>query len=117
MYQDGPRGLEYRREPEDEHVEDPYTYGIDWDVANDSTFMNHLLDQNPQDWADRNPFAPGLDTLSHVPCDAPNCPFTPEEVLELDRRLVIVVDVRSRSMHVRRLVWAAALGICNEIYS
>ncbi|KAJ7893142.1 hypothetical protein B0H14DRAFT_3105081 [Mycena olivaceomarginata] len=104
-------------QPDDEHVEDPYTYGIDWDVANDSTFMNQLLDQNPQDWADRNPFAPGLDTLSHVPCDAPNCPFTPEEVLELDRRLATVVDVRSRSMHVRRLVWAAALGICNEIYS
>ncbi|KAF8160531.1 hypothetical protein K438DRAFT_1619197 [Mycena galopus ATCC 62051] len=116
MYHDGPRGLEYRREPENEHVEDPSIYGIDWDVADDPTLMNHLLTENPQDWEERNPFAPGADELSHVPCDAPNCPLSPDAVAELDRRLATVVDLQSRSMGVRRLVWAAAFEIANEMY-
>ncbi|KAJ6452934.1 hypothetical protein C8R45DRAFT_1193300 [Mycena sanguinolenta] len=116
MYQDGPRGLEYRRDPVDEHVEDPNTYGIDWDVANDHTLMNHLLAENPQDWADSNPFAPGLASLSHIPCEPPHCPFTPAQVDELDRQVAAVVNVHSRSMHVRRLVWTAAFRIANEMY-
>ncbi|KAJ6462980.1 hypothetical protein C8R45DRAFT_911879 [Mycena sanguinolenta] len=116
MYQDGPRGLEYRRDPVDEHVEDPNTYGIDWDVANDPTLMNHLLAENPQDWADSSPFAPGLASLSHVPCEPPHCPFTPAQVDELDRQVAAVVNVHSRSMHVRRLVWTAAFCIANEMY-
>ncbi|KAJ7063792.1 hypothetical protein B0H15DRAFT_794718 [Mycena belliarum] len=116
MLQDGPRGLEHRSQPMAEDVDDPGTYGIDWEVADDPTLMNHLLVENPQDWEERNPFAPGLDTLSHVPCDAPNCPLTPEQVRDLDVRLGAIVDVRSCSMHVRRLVWQAAMGICSELY-
>ncbi|KAJ7882207.1 hypothetical protein B0H14DRAFT_3756899 [Mycena olivaceomarginata] len=116
MYHDGPRGLEYRQDPIDEPIDDPTLYGIDWDVADDPTLMNHLLVQNPQDWADGNPFAPGIDRLSHVPCDAPDCPFSAEQVAELDQRLASEVDLRSRSMHVRRLVWAAAFRIANNMY-
>ncbi|KAJ6531693.1 hypothetical protein B0H10DRAFT_1861097 [Mycena sp. CBHHK59/15] len=37
MLQDGPRGLERVVEPVDEVVEEISTYGIDWDVADDST--------------------------------------------------------------------------------
>lgn len=114
--QDGPRGLEQLVEPVDEEVEDPNTYGIDWDVANDATLMTHLLTENPQEWEERNPFAPGLDDLSHVPCDAPGCPFTLEQVRYLDERLSAAVDIHSRNMNVRRLVWRAAMGICSELY-
>ncbi|KAJ6459367.1 hypothetical protein C8R47DRAFT_987469 [Mycena vitilis] len=116
MLQDGPRGLEHRREPADEPVADPHTYGIDWDVANDPALMAHLLEQNPQDWESRNPFAPGVEALSHVPCDAPDCPLSPEEVQHLDHRLAAEVDLHSRSMHVRRLVWITAMQICSELY-
>ncbi|KAJ7681447.1 hypothetical protein B0H17DRAFT_1230753 [Mycena rosella] len=109
MLQDGPRGIEHRTQPLDEHVDNPEIYGIDWDVADDTTLMSHLLEENPQEWEERDPFAPGLDTLSHVPCDAPNCPLTPEQVAVLDERLAAIVDVRTRSMH-------SAMEICDELY-
>ncbi|KAJ7842983.1 hypothetical protein B0H14DRAFT_3086611 [Mycena olivaceomarginata] len=116
MLQDGPRGLEYRTDPVSEAVEDPSTYGIDWTVADDPALMAHLLEQNPQDWANHNPFAPGPDELSHVPCDAPDSPFTAEQIRNLDTQLSAEVDTRSRSMHVRRLVWTKAMELCNQFY-
>ncbi|KAJ7604059.1 hypothetical protein FB45DRAFT_983870 [Roridomyces roridus] len=116
MLQDGPRGLEHRVDPIEDEVDDPDTYGIDWDTANDPTLMNHLLTQNPHEWEEQNPFAPGLDNLSHVPCDTPDSPFTVAEINELDRRLGLRVDLQSRSMHVRRLVWREAMEICSHFY-
>ncbi|KAJ7711640.1 hypothetical protein B0H16DRAFT_1343575, partial [Mycena metata] len=90
--------------------------GIDWDVADDPALMAHLLDENPQDWATQNPFAPGHDTLSHVPCDAPDSPFDAEEITALDTQLAAEVDLTSRNMHIRRLVWIKAMEICNSFY-
>ncbi|KAJ7032327.1 hypothetical protein C8F04DRAFT_959160, partial [Mycena alexandri] len=116
MLQDGPRGLELITAPVDEHVDDPTTYGIDWDVADDPTLMHHHLLQNPQEWEDHNPFAPGLETLSKVPCDAPDSPFSAEQIEYLDRELAVVVDTTSRSMNVRKLVWQEAFRICNTLY-
>ncbi|KAJ7828422.1 hypothetical protein B0H13DRAFT_2240860 [Mycena leptocephala] len=106
MLQDSPHRLEHWIEPAEESVDNLDTYGIDWDMANDPALMNHLLNQNPQDWVSRNPFALGLDSLSHVPCDAPNCPFTPEEVHYFDQQLAVRVDI----------LWIAAMEICNELY-
>ncbi|KAJ6471555.1 hypothetical protein C8R45DRAFT_836503, partial [Mycena sanguinolenta] len=119
MLQDGPRGLEYRSDAPGEDIEDPSVYGIDWDVADDSVLMTHLLDQNPQDWADHNPFAPGLETLSHVPCDSPDTPvnFTVEHIAALDAQLTVAFDMTSRNMHIHRLVWVRAMEICNEFYT
>ncbi|KAJ7133871.1 hypothetical protein C8R43DRAFT_1089642 [Mycena crocata] len=119
MLQDGPRGLEYRinaAADDDEALGDPSTYGIDWDVAQDPTLMGHLLDQNPQDWSERNPFAPGLDTLSHVPCDPPNSPFTAEQIASIDAELAAQIDLSSRSMHIRRLAWQKSMELCNRFY-
>ncbi|KAF7333869.1 hypothetical protein MVEN_02344000 [Mycena venus] len=115
---DGPRGLEYRAEPPSDDVEDPTTYGIDWDVADDSTLMTHLLDQNPQDWDEHNPFSPGQDALSHVPCDAPDAPseLTREHIAALDAELASTFDTSSRNMHVWRLVWMKAMEIFNQFY-
>ncbi|KAJ7482749.1 hypothetical protein FB451DRAFT_1338262 [Mycena latifolia] len=117
MLQDGPRGLEYSPNPIDEPVDDVSTYGIDWDVADDPALMTHLLDHNPQDWSERNPFAPGLDALSHVPCEPPDAPFSPEEITIIDAELAAQVDVTSRSMHVRRLVWVKAMEVCNRFFT
>ncbi|KAJ6534093.1 hypothetical protein B0H19DRAFT_964714 [Mycena capillaripes] len=116
MVQDGPRGIERLVNPPDELLEDPSTYGIDWDVADDPTLMRHHLMENPQEWADHNPFAPGVQDLSDVPCEAPDCPFTPEQVAHLDRVLAQAVDMTSRSMQVRKLVWREAFVICNGFY-
>ncbi|KAJ7786871.1 hypothetical protein B0H14DRAFT_3095541 [Mycena olivaceomarginata] len=99
MLQDGPRSPEYRAEPVDEVVEDPSTYGIDW-----------------TDWANHNPFAPGPNELSHVPCDAPESPFSVEQIQVLNTQLAAEVNSWSRSMHVCRLVWTKAMELCAQFY-
>lgn len=106
--------------PDDEEINDYATYGIDWDVADDPTLMNHLLQQNPQDWADSNPFATGPDSgqLSHVECEPPGSPFSLEQIAHFDDLLhQSGVDLLSRNMGIRRLVWKRALDICREMYA
>lgn len=117
MLTDGPRGLLRRTQPVEEDVEDASTYGIDWVVADDPALMNHLLTENPQDWSDRNPFAPGLETLSQVACEPPNSPFDLVRIAALDAALAAELDLTSRSMHVRHLVWIRALEICHDMSS
>ena len=97
MLQDELRGPLPVADPE-EAVADPATYGIDWDVAANTMFMNHLLKNNPQDWEDDNPFATSPSRLSYVPCDAPNCPMNPQQILDLDAQLAMWIPVHSRSM-------------------
>ncbi|KAJ7030558.1 hypothetical protein C8F04DRAFT_961386, partial [Mycena alexandri] len=114
MLQDGPRSLERITAPVDKQVEHPMTYGIDWDVADNPTLMHHHLLQHLQEWEDHNPFAPGLETLSKVPCDAPDSSV--EQIEYLDRKLVVVIDTTSCSMNMRKLVWQEAFRICNTLY-
>ena len=102
MVQDGPWGIQQLlNEPVDEEVDDPATYSIDWEVADDFMLMNHLLQENPQEWEDNNPFSLVLTSglLSHVECEPPSSPFSP-------------IDLHSRSMNIQRLVWMEALEIC-----
>ncbi|KAJ7573350.1 hypothetical protein C8J56DRAFT_804889 [Mycena floridula] len=118
MVQDGPRGLDrlYVENPVDDVVEDPAAYGIDWEVADHPQLMNHLLEHNPQDWDEQNPFAHGPATQSHVECEPPTCPLTPAEVALLDLALVHRIhDLASRDMRIRRLVWSEAFTICNHL--
>ncbi|KAJ7776603.1 hypothetical protein DFH07DRAFT_731418 [Mycena maculata] len=116
MVHDGPRGLERFVDAPDEDIADPSTYGIDWDVVDDPALMRHHLMQNPQEWEERNPFAPGVEDLSDVPCEAPDSPFSTEQIEYLDHELAAIVDLTSRSMHVRQLVWKEAFRICNTFY-
>ena len=116
MIQDGPHGILPLPESLEEDVEDPSMYGIDWEVADDPTLMNHLLTENPQDWVEENPFiaSTGPPTFSHVPCESPNCPLSPEQVNMLDTMLAMRVNIHSRSMEIRRLVWLEAANICQH---
>ena len=116
MLQDGPRGVQRLTTPTDKPVDDLASHGIDWDVTDDHRLMNHLLWENPQAWEDDNPFSSGPVTASHVPCEPPDCPFSTAQVLELDTRLGNLVDVSSRNMHIRHMVWVEALEICTFIY-
>jgi hypothetical protein len=114
--QDGPRGIQHLvPTPPDEIVDDPALYGIDWEVIDNPLLMNHLLEYNPQEWDDKNPFTAGPPNMSEVRCEPPNCPFTDNQVDYLDESLSLRVDVHSQSMQVRRLVWIEALSICTQI--
>ncbi|KIM72387.1 hypothetical protein PILCRDRAFT_742016 [Piloderma croceum F 1598] len=116
--QEGPCGMTTIAPADDEEIEDYSSYGVDWEVNDDETMMAHLLENNPQDWEDENPFAsastPGK--LSEVFCDPPNCPFTDEQLHYLDTSLAQRVDVFSRNMSVCQLVWQEALSLSQELY-
>lgn len=117
LLQDGPRGITGLLEPANEEVENPDEYGIDWDAAADERLMAHLQVHNPQDTPDANPFSNAPATAAHVECQPPNCPFTDDQVRWLDATLQTQVDVSSRVMQTRRLVWVEALALCHQLYN
>lgn len=102
--------------PAEEVVDDPASYGIDWEVAEDPVLMNHLLQENVQDWEDHNPFSTGPASLSEVTCKPPDCPLSADQILLLDAQLDTRVDMQSRNMHIHRLVWLEAMSLCRAIY-
>jgi hypothetical protein len=117
MIQDGPRGIQQFIAPEEEEQEfvDFASYGVDWDVNDDPVLMRHLLQHNPQDFPTDDPFGP-LTTphrLSDVPCEAPDRPLTITQVLTLNTLLAQRIDIHSRNMQTRRLMWQHALAICS----
>ena len=115
MIEDGPRGFA-RPEEVEEDVGDLAGYGIDWEVAADPRLMTHLLDNNPHDWEHENPFHTGPNRLSDVPCEAPNCPLTAAQLEDLDHQLPMRVDIHTRSMTLRRVVWRHAVEICSNMF-
>lgn len=119
MVQDGPRGLVLSDAPAEENVDpaDLNSYGIDWDDADNPQLMEHLLLNNPQERDDQNPFHVGPTTLSDVPCEPPDCPFPADQIRRLDTLLAQRVDVTSRNMALRRIVWETALELCIELYA
>lgn len=122
MVEEGPRGLEVlaMREPVDEQVAeaDLADYGIDWEVHEDVAAMERILDNNPEDWEDDNPFANTTRPvqMNEVVCEQPNCPFSDEELNEFKSRVVDSgLNFTSRSMQTRRLIWQTSLDICFSI--
>lgn len=115
--QDGPRGIERIMDPIADEVEHPELYGIDWEAAADEQLMNHLFDQNPQEWEEGNPFTTGPSHQAHVPCEPPNCPFSDEQICWLDNTLALRVNLGSDDMVVRRGVWIEALSLCSQLYA
>ncbi len=118
MVQDGLRGVSGLN-PVDEEIaeEDLAGYGIDWEVASNPTYMRHLLDHNPEAGAVANPFEIGPSTLSDVPCEPPNCPFTPAQVQSLDAHLLDTGHLDSRNMQIRCLIWQTALTFCSNVFA
>ncbi|EIM83911.1 uncharacterized protein STEHIDRAFT_62067 [Stereum hirsutum FP-91666 SS1] len=116
----GARGLDYITADDQVVTEDPTGYGIDWEVHGNPTLLAHHLENNPQEWESENPFASAgsPDRLSDVPCEPPNCPFTPQEVAILDRELYAEfgTSLASRDMIVRKAVWIHAVMSCETMY-
>lgn len=117
--QEGPRGMTTLTYPEDEEIDDMASYGIDWEVNDDEAVMTHLLQSNPQDLEEENPFASAstLGKLSEVLCNPPNCPFDDAQVLYLNNCLQEHSDIFSCSMNTHGRVWQQALSICKGLYS
>ncbi|KAJ7511091.1 hypothetical protein B0H11DRAFT_1700397 [Mycena galericulata] len=119
MLREGPRGISAFLSPEEDGIDDINEYGIDWEVNEEPELMAHLLENNPDELPLPNddPFASSSTpaNLSEVLCEPPNCPFTPAQLQLLDSRLSVEIDLFSRNMNVRRLVWQKALEISRSI--
>ncbi|KAJ6615343.1 hypothetical protein B0H10DRAFT_1801472, partial [Mycena sp. CBHHK59/15] len=119
MLREGPRGISSFLMPEEEEIEDINEYGVDWEATQEPELMAHLFENNPHERADTtaDPFvsASTPPNLLEVLCEPPNCPFTPAQLQLLDVRLHASVDLFSRNMNVRRLVWQSALEIMCSI--
>ncbi|KAK0445820.1 hypothetical protein EV421DRAFT_1902186 [Armillaria borealis] len=87
----------------DDEVEDIEAFGIDWDVVDDATYMEHLQQHNQDVWDPSNPFLAAPPKTSHVSVDPPECPFNRESMDILAAALAERVDLMSRQMDVRRL--------------
>ena len=118
MVQDGLRGVTGLGTVDGEEIsaDELAGYGIDWEVADNARYMRHLLDNNLEVGAVQNPFQIGPATLSDVPCEPPNCPFTAAEVHGLNVYLGGTGYIGSRSMQIRCLLWQAALTYCSNLY-
>ncbi len=72
MIANGPRGIaELMARPIDNEVDDLNVFGIDWDIADDPTYMSHILKQNPEEWDQENLFSSAPPKPTHVPVDEP----------------------------------------------
>ncbi|KAK6995573.1 hypothetical protein R3P38DRAFT_3407633 [Favolaschia claudopus] len=115
MLREGRRGISSFLAAEDEEIDE---YGIDWEANAEPELMAHLFENNPDERTNNtDPFASSSTpaNLSEVLCEPPGCPFTPRQLQLLELRLDASVDLFSRNMNVRRLVWVRALQIAQEI--
>ncbi|KAJ7194082.1 hypothetical protein GGX14DRAFT_378363 [Mycena pura] len=117
LLEQGPRGIGPLIQAEEEAVEDLAQFGVDWEAQGNTDILAHHADNNPQEWQDDRGFGdfPTPANMSEVVVEAPNCPFSADECTALDNELAQLVDVTSRDMAVRRLVWKAALAICIQM--
>ncbi|KAJ7603662.1 hypothetical protein DFH06DRAFT_1022002 [Mycena polygramma] len=124
MIQNGLRGFEEAvQQPSldsDDDIDDLNAYGVDWEELNDADLMAHHTAHNEdQDeaFAETNPFVnEGPHRLSHVEVVEPSCPFTLNEVQQLNEHLAQSAHSLSRNMNSRRAVWLEALQFCSILY-
>ncbi|KAJ7614533.1 hypothetical protein FB45DRAFT_758492 [Roridomyces roridus] len=119
LLEQGPRGLSTALFEQEEaayaHIDD---FGIDWQAQNNPQLIGHLATNNDQPWAAHDPFATFAtpETMAEVIVEPPEGPLSAEFVADLDAQLAELVDLSSRDMGVRKLVWREALAICNSFY-
>ncbi|KAF8217968.1 hypothetical protein K438DRAFT_1557595 [Mycena galopus ATCC 62051] len=123
MIENGLRGFEDFPEASeaDEDVDDIDAYGIDWEELHDADIMAHHAEHNADQELDpeaiQNPFSNDAPhRLSHVEVAEPLCPFTLQEVAQLDAHLSLIPHSHSRNMNSRRAVWIEALAFCRQLY-
>jgi hypothetical protein len=103
---DGVRGLP----PEEEDPEDYASYGVDWEAMEDPRFATHGEETPEGENRHAHP-----EWINEVTCEPPDCPLTGVHVERLTEELGAVVDMESKDMDVRRVVWVKALGLFVQI--
>ncbi|KAJ7832103.1 hypothetical protein B0H13DRAFT_2212943 [Mycena leptocephala] len=118
LLEQGPRGISHLLHAEEEAVNELAQFGVDWEAQAIPGVVGHLAQNNADDWDDTNPFGvystPAR--MSEVVVEPPNCPFTAAQITALDAELALVVNIGSRDMSVRKVVWEQALAICRRFY-
>jgi hypothetical protein len=112
MVEYGVRGIDGMVESEPE-VEDLAMYGVDWGRLD---LASQALERNPDDWTDENPFVTSgrPENMAEVICDEPDSPLSHNQIIRLNQLLCECVDVNSKNMDVRKVIWREALRICEE---
>jgi len=94
---------------QEEAVEDVQEFGIDWD---DEELVRQLRARSVNPF---NGYAP--DTLNEVPCEAPECPLTLDQVNGLESALSAqFIMSTSHDMDVYTSVWIRALAWCRDLF-
>lgn len=122
MLERGPRGLHsvasHNPTPVEPTEDELASYGVDWEEHQRADVMDHLLQRDPQEWEDDNPFqlVSTPSTLNEVICEAPNCPLSAEQVHLLDAQLDELFDMSTSDMAMRRTIWQRSLSICSNFF-
>ncbi|KAF8318313.1 hypothetical protein F5887DRAFT_883042 [Amanita rubescens] len=95
----------------DENIGDVEQFGVDWEGLEDEELIRELQERG------ENPFdnyAP--DRLNEVPCEAPHCPLTQDQVEGLDAFLRTEFNMQSNNVHVKTGIWTRALTWCLDLF-
>lgn len=109
MIQQGQRGVF-------ENVDEGF--GIDWtDIDNPSIRQHHDTHNSPEPHIDPNPFvASAPEEMTHVHIPDIRCPFTDEQIMELDTRLAELPCRHEKNMMARKELWINSLSISQMIW-
>jgi hypothetical protein len=96
LWTDGIHGLP----PQDDNHEDYNLYGVDWEgIEQQHDISSDEGRYNEPNW------------VNNVVCDPPHCPLTDEREEALMYELSEIVDIHSKTMDERRVVWVIALEL------
>lgn len=115
MIQHGIRGLINctRIEPQDDNVNNPELYGIDWEALDDDDLMEQFFITHPEDYEDTETVSTAPRTFSVVDVDHANCPLSDIAVEALDGTLQMagLLGTGQRDLLHYRARWDAALAL------
>lgn len=117
MLEKGIRGFDDDAEPQDEELEDPASYGVDWEAIDDPRVLAHHSLHNQPDELGNNPFVSQRPQhFSDVTVPEVDSPLSPEQLNHLSEYLRSSPSFQSRSMDSRRLLWNSALQFCGDMF-
>lgn len=115
MVEHGTRGFQGVIPDESLPNDDIADYGVDFDVYGDVNVLAHHMDNNAEDWANGFDTVPPPERTTEIAFEPATCPFTPQQVQILDTQLSLHLDINSRVMTTRRLMWIHALSIARTL--